>query len=358
MHYKSALLSSLLMVSGSVFAGAGTTTLNIGGGVMVFDDDRSLDNGTVGVVGLEYGITDHIAVELSGLTSAPDIDSGDGHVDVSEVRVDGLYYLLTDGVILPYLAGGVGRGEFDGDSADFHETQFNLGGGARIVVNDIFSLRLDLRGIHGNHDNDNDGVFTVGMSWTFGGLDSSSKSDVAPREPIRSTPIVKATPVLDSDGDGVVDANDQCPNTVAGSIVDNKGCVKEVVKKVVEKTVAEKPKEVVVETITLNIEFPTNSSVVGSQFIGELEKVATFLQKHADVSVNIEGHSDDRGKDSYNKALSQRRAGAVKAKIVQQFGVAESRIKAIGYGEERPIASNDTAKGRQKNRRVVAVIKK
>ena len=62
------------------------------------------------------------------------------------------------------------------------------------------------------------------------------------------------------------------------------------------------------------------------------------------------------GSDGYNMKLSQRRAESVKKYLVEKFGIAESRISAVGYGESMPVAPNDTAEGRQKNRRVVAII--
>jgi len=119
-----------------------------------------------------------------------------------------------------------------------------------------------------------------------------------------------------------------------------------------------KIKTVTVETIELDIKFPTNSSDVRAEYMPELKKVADFLNKHTDLIVDIEGHSDSRGKASYNKWLSQRRATSVKTAIVNQFSIDAKRVNAIGYGEEKPVASNDSADGRQKNRRVIAVIQK
>jgi len=84
--------------------------------------------------------------------------------------------------------------------------------------------------------------------------------------------------------------------------------------------------------------------------------VAEFLQQYVGTSVVIEGHTDTSGSASYNKNLSQRRADAVAAVLVQQMGVSQARVSAMGYGEEQPIADESTATGREANRRVVAKV--
>jgi outer membrane protein OmpA-like peptidoglycan-associated protein len=83
-----------------------------------------------------------------------------------------------------------------------------------------------------------------------------------------------------------------------------------------------------------------------------LNDVAKVLTEHANITkIRIEGHTDSDGADKYNKKLSQKRADAVKAFLVQA-GITEDRMEAVGYGEEKPIASNDTDEGKEQNRRV------
>lgn len=146
----------------------------------------------------------------------------------------------------------------------------------------------------------------------------------------------------DTDKDGVANSIDQCPNTPAGRQVDEKGC-----KFVLTRT----------EEISLNINFASNSSNIEQSEFTDIEKVAMFLKKYGDVSTVIEGHTDDRGSESYNQQLSQSRANAVRNVLIERYGIAASRITAKGYGESNPIASNDTKAGRLANRRVVAVMK-
>jgi OOP family OmpA-OmpF porin len=77
------------------------------------------------------------------------------------------------------------------------------------------------------------------------------------------------------------------------------------------------------------------------------------MKAHDDIELVLEGHTDSRGSDQYNLSLSQRRADAVKAKLVEDYGIPGARVSAVGYGESRPIATNNTDSGRARNRRVV-----
>jgi OOP family OmpA-OmpF porin len=83
-----------------------------------------------------------------------------------------------------------------------------------------------------------------------------------------------------------------------------------------------------------------------------LTDVGTVLTENMDITkVRIEGHTDGDGSAKYNKKLSQKRANAVRDFIVK-LGIDESRLEAVGYGEDRPVASNDTDEGKEQNRRV------
>lgn len=86
-----------------------------------------------------------------------------------------------------------------------------------------------------------------------------------------------------------------------------------------------------------------------------LDRLVTFLNQNPGRNVVIEGHTDSVGADDYNQALSQRRADSVKSFLVQQ-GVSGARLSASGMGEHRPVAENESASGRQQNRRVEIII--
>ena len=100
-----------------------------------------------------------------------------------------------------------------------------------------------------------------------------------------------------------------------------------------------------------NVTFMTNSADINASFYQVLTSVALVLKEFAKTVVDIAGHADSSGPDDKNLELSQRRAGSVSGYLAGQ-GINPQRLIATGYGETRPIASNDTAEGRAQNRRV------
>ncbi len=87
-----------------------------------------------------------------------------------------------------------------------------------------------------------------------------------------------------------------------------------------------------------------------------LDGMASFIQSYPRTNITVEGHTDSRGSESYNLQLSQKRANTVKNILVDKYGMPPSRLRAVGYGEAMPVDTNDTEKGRQNNRRVVASV--
>jgi len=152
----------------------------------------------------------------------------------------------------------------------------------------------------------------------------------------------------DTDGDGLIDKLDSCPR-VAGPLA-NHGCpmVERVVPVKVELT---KEEAEVINKVFKNLEFETGKSVIRSTSFSSLDELSELLKKKPNFKLLIDGHTDNVGKAAYNMKLSQNRAEAVKTYLVGK-GIASSRIYAKGYGLTKPIASNKTPEGRQKNRRV------
>lgn len=107
-------------------------------------------------------------------------------------------------------------------------------------------------------------------------------------------------------------------------------------------------------SIELAVLFDTDKSFVKPSYYEEIGRVAHFMQKHPNTTAVIEGHTDSRADDEYNKALAKRRVDAVKAVLINEYQIDPNRLSTISYGETRPIASNDTAEGRRQNRRVIA----
>ncbi|WP_133469363.1 OmpA family protein [Paraglaciecola marina] len=100
-----------------------------------------------------------------------------------------------------------------------------------------------------------------------------------------------------------------------------------------------------------NITFSTGSAAIVTNFYPVLENVAKVLNRYEKTKLSIEGHTDSVGDANYNTQLSIQRANSV-ANYLQGTGVATNRLQTLGMGESQPIASNDTAQGRQQNRRV------
>jgi OOP family OmpA-OmpF porin len=148
-------------------------------------------------------------------------------------------------------------------------------------------------------------------------------------------------PPKDTDGDGIPDNIDKCPNEpeTFNGYQDEDGCPDEV-------PAALKKFTGVIEGIT----FKTNSANLTKKSYDVLDRAVQVLSDYPDTRIEISGHTDNVGKDEYNKELSQKRADAVKEYFVNK-GIRTERLTAIGYGPEKPIADNKTKAGKAQNRR-------
>ncbi|NTW68812.1 MAG: OmpA family protein [Chlorobiaceae bacterium] len=108
-------------------------------------------------------------------------------------------------------------------------------------------------------------------------------------------------------------------------------------------------------TMDSGILFSTGSSTLTSTSRTNIEKLARILNQYNDTHVMVEGHTDNTGTEAINQTLSERRAESV-SKLLVAYGVAERRLSTIGYGQSRPVASNDSEFDRKSNRRVEVLI--
>jgi OmpA-OmpF porin, OOP family len=144
---------------------------------------------------------------------------------------------------------------------------------------------------------------------------------------------------LDDDGDGVNNCIDKCPDTIKGMAVDADGCP-------------------IADIVTLKINFDFDKSDIKPQYHQELADFASYMrQQQSFTVVEIAGHTDSVGSDEYNQKLSERRAKAVRDYLVNELGMDTNLFSAVGYGESKPIATNDTDAGRAENRRILAELK-
>lgn len=146
--------------------------------------------------------------------------------------------------------------------------------------------------------------------------------------------VIREVPPPDGDGDGVPDAVDRCPDTVTGARVEPDGCVR---------------KEQVV--VLPSIEFEFESAALTANGQAQLEAVIRFMKDQPEIALEVWGHTDWKGPGPYNQQLSELRAASVVRHLVNN-GIAAGRLSSAGFGESRPIDTNETEAGRARNRRV------
>ena len=151
-------------------------------------------------------------------------------------------------------------------------------------------------------------------------------------------------PWPDSDGDSVVDKDDKCPN-VAGTVANN-GCPE-------VPTKADK-KEIL--NYSLQIKFGFGSTKFTDGMPPVLDQIVAIIMKYPNAKFKIEGHTDSIGTKDYNQSLSEKRAEAVLDYLTTR-GISADRLSAKGFGEDNPIDSNVSSRGRAKNRRVEIILK-
>lgn len=175
--------------------------------------------------------------------------------------------------------------------------------------------------------------------YSFGEVKLPTSSVPAPvlasDAPANTTKVAK----VDSDGDGVYDELDRCPSTEKGDSVNDLGCAKDQN-----------------FSINLNVKFKPGTATLEAGEFADIKVLADILTKHDDLKIELQGYTDNRGDEEKNTNLSQARADQVKRTLVKEFKIKSSRISTKGFGSNSPIASNKTAEGRAKNRRVTAVM--
>ncbi|MDZ4845876.1 MAG: thrombospondin type 3 repeat-containing protein [Chitinophagales bacterium] len=142
----------------------------------------------------------------------------------------------------------------------------------------------------------------------------------------------------DVDGDGIVDSKDKCPTTKGEGTTN--GCPE--VKVIVVKRL---------QTIARGINFESDKAALKTASYPMLDEIVSILKEYPDYNLKMGGHTDNVGEDQYNIDLSQARMDGVKSYLVSK-GIPLIRIEATGYGERKPLVSNNTAEGRMQNRRV------
>jgi outer membrane protein OmpA-like peptidoglycan-associated protein len=146
--------------------------------------------------------------------------------------------------------------------------------------------------------------------------------------------------LLDEDKDGVINARDLCPQTPAKADIDNDGCGTYI------KTE---------EEMDLHILFQNDSSIIQPMFLAQIREMSEFLEAYPSTSIELQGYASKVGKAEYNQKLSERRAEAVEAALLDN-GVSSSRVRIVGFGDTRLDELGDDEVSHAMNRKVIATV--
>lgn len=285
--------------------------------------------------GLGWAVSDRMALSLDYRYlngDAPRFEADDGSAFESEFQAQ------TIGVSARYLFIHYPPPDSDGDGVGDDDDKCPSTPSGVAVDATGCPLDSDGDGVHDPDDQCPDTAKGTQVDAKGCPLDSdqdgvTDDQDQCPDTP-RGTPVDAKGCPLDGDGDGVADGQDQCPDTAAGSQVLANGC----------------------QALELQgVQFETDSARLRPEATAILDKAAEGLRRSPDVSVEVQGHTDDVGADDYNLKLSQRRADAVRQYLIDH-GVAAERLTAKGYGESRPKSPGTDDASRAENRRVVLEI--
>ncbi len=280
------------------------------------DSYRNMDNGNLYGGSVGYFLTDDVSLNLSyGEYKRLNHDSytdADGYqksrkANGSLSALDAVYHFGTPGVGLrPYLSAGMGHQSLNQAqrSGRDHTTFANIGAGAKYYFTENLFARAGVEGVHGFDNHQSEWMAGVGVGVNFGG--SAGAPVAAPVEPV----------------------------------------------------VYEEEEVVELETVRveLDVKFDFDKAQVRSDSYSDIENLAEFMKQFPQTATTVEGHTDSTGNAAYNQKLSERRADAVREVLVNQYGVESGRVNAVGYGENNPVASNETREGRAINRRVEAAV--
>lgn len=264
------------------------------------------------------------------------------HTNVNRFFLNGVKKFELTEKVSAYALAGLGYQDVTQEYKDHEDSALlNYGVGLRYDIPYYgIAVKGDVRHLIAIENNQNSLMYTLGLAMPLG---KKYVDNIAPVVPVvqeeEKEPEVIAEPAIevisdDDDGDGVKNKFDKCPNTTKGVKVNTDGCV---------------------ETIDLNIKFDNNSADIKEIYNKKIDSFAKILIENKNLTAVIEAHTDSKGSDSYNQNLSDRRAISV-VNALKKYDINANRLRAIGYGESQPVASNDNEEGKALNRRVTALV--
>ena len=321
-------------------------------------------------LGLGKFINEKWSMDFELDSASFDAESTGGSITQTGLGLMSRYHFNTDSSLKPFLGIGAGYLDHNGSGAargvDSSDFMLNLSAGLRKSVTDRVGFmteikyRLDTDDYTGTANSYDDYLFSMGLNIALG----------AASEAVEAETIVEPAPQLDSDGDGVSDQSDRCPDTPAGMEVDMYGChsvdgdddndgVMNSADKCPDSragaVVDADGCEVQVVIELQGVHFDLDKATLRPESMAILDAAVKTMGEHGTLAVEVAGHTDSTGSEAYNQALSERRAQVVYSYLVDH-GVSADRMTWKGYGESSPIATNDTEEGRAKNRRTELVI--
>ena len=382
---KIAIASSLLLaVTGYASAADAPKDDNWVGGFIEYystDKERSgfptyFDNGQG--LGIEAGFRFKpewaVRLEISHL----DLDTLPGGQDqtANRVGVDAMYFLADD---LMYVFGGLKLLNLD-ESARVA----NVGLGKHWFINDKWRVITEVAGYHDFGEGYNDVSAKLGIAYSFGGSSASARTQdsdndgvIDSQDQCSNTPAGTSVDAMgcniDSDGDGVLNSMDECPDTAPGTAVGAKGCsllldtdqdgVLDDADKCADTPMTDKVDatgcsifmEVEVES-SLRVLFGNNSSVINNPNDSQFQDFADFMNRFPQTDTVIEGHSSAPGDASYNQMISEKRAAAVRQLLIEKYGIDGKRLRSVGYGETQLLDTANTREANKVNRRIAAKV--
>ena len=331
------------------------------------DNKRDADDGFGGALLIGKPIAPGVNLEAHVFYTEFDLKSeaGNGKVDLTGIGADIVVFPFRNGPAGLFALAGLAFSDGNSDAPappDAREPSADsivgdLGVGYLIGPFDFLNkggLRAEVRGRFDKRvDRDTDDYFepvvSVGLLVPIG-----EPPAPLPSAPDASIAVVPTQAVADSDGDGITDDLDQCPNTPVGTQVDSVGCPRPA------PTTADVPAGSNLSLATAaagdkfilrGVNFEYDKDRLTSEAVEILDGVIDALLKAGQVKVEVGGHTDWMGDEGYNLALSQRRARSV-VRYLSAGGVDADRMTSVGSGETKPIADNETEAGRELNRRV------
>ncbi|MCB1582079.1 MAG: OmpA family protein [Marinicella sp.] len=334
------------------------------------DGQKNLESDFGFGLGLGKFINENWSLDFELDHASFDAEDTGGSVDQTGLGLMTRYHFNSGSSLRPFLGIGAGYLDHNGSGAaravDSSDLMLNLSAGLRKSITDRVGFitevkyRLDTDDYTGTANSYDDYLFSMGLNIALGAAKSTPAAD----------PIVEPAPQLDSDGDGVSDQSDRCPNTPAGMEVDMYGCHdvdgdddNDGVMNSADKcpdtragaVVDADGCEVQVVIELQGVHFDVDKATLRPESIVILDAAVKTMGDHGTLVVEVAGHTDSTASEAYNQNLSERRAKVVYDYLVDK-GVSADRMTWKGYGELSPIATNDTEEGRQKNRRTELVI--